>query len=191
MTRAPFQITPDVSLRPPTPEDAAGLARAYLRSREHLRPWEPDRDEAFFTPAGQSARLRMQLAEKSAGRLMPLLMVRESQDAAGSSDVVGAINLTNITLGPLRSATVGYWIDASHLGRGLATAALKAVCTAADAQLGLHRLEAGTLLENAASQRVLIKCGFVPFGVAEKYLHIHGAWRDHRLFQKILNDRRP
>ncbi|MFG2894165.1 GNAT family N-acetyltransferase [Streptomyces sp. NPDC048248] len=191
MTREPFQIAPDVSLRHPTPQDADGLARAYRRSREHLRPWEPDRDESFFTPAGQAARLRMQLAEKSAGRLMPWLMVRESHEAAVPSGIVGAVTLTNITLGPLRSATVGYWIDANHVGRGLATAALKAVCRAADTELGLHRLEAGTLLENAASQRVLVKCGFVPFGVAEKYLHIHGAWRDHRLFQKILNDRRP
>ncbi|WP_407548496.1 GNAT family protein [Streptomyces sp. Pv4-95] len=191
MTRAPIQIAPDVFLRHPTPEDAEGLARAYLRSRDHLRQWEPDRDEAFFTPAGQAERLRTYLAETRAGRMMPWLMVSESQEAAGQSGIIGTVMLTNITLGPLRSSPVGYWIDPGHVGRGLATAALKAVCTVADTQLGLHRLEAGTLLENTASQRVLAKCGFVPFGLAEKYLHIHGAWRDHRLFQKILNDRRP
>ena len=43
-------------------------------------------------------------------------------------------------------------------------------------------------MENTASQRVLAKCGFEQFGFAPKYLHINGAWRDHRMFQRILFD---
>lgn len=78
-----------------------------------------------------------------------------------------------------------------HIGRGLATAAVTQACAAADTELGLHRVEAGTLLDNVPSQRVLAKCGFEEFGVAPSYLYINGAWRDHRLFQRILNDRFP
>ncbi|MFG2137765.1 GNAT family N-acetyltransferase [Streptomyces sp. NPDC048650] len=189
MITASVQLTPDVVLRPAVPADAAGFARAYLRSRDHLRPWEPDRDDAFFTAAGQSERLRVLLAERDEGRGMPWALVR--QEAGAERDIVGAITLSGIVLGPLRSANVGYWIDPGQLGRGLASAALTAVCAAADGELHLHRLAAGTLLDNVASQRVLAKCGFVEYGVAEEYLHINGAWRARRLFQKILNDRRP
>ncbi|MEU9118966.1 GNAT family protein [Streptomyces sp. NPDC048506] len=185
------RLTSDVLLRPAAPEDAPGLARAYARSREHLRRWEPDREEAFFTLAGQAERLRDLLAEQSAGRVMPWVMVRLPDEAAAEPDVVGTITLTGIVLGPWRSANVGYWVDAGQVRRGLASAALRAVCVAADAELGLHRLQAGTLLDNVASQRTLTSCGFTPYGVAENYLHINGAWRDHRLFQKILNGRRP
>ena len=39
-------------------------------------------------------------------------------------------------------------------------------------ELGLHRIEAGTLLDNVASQRVLERNGFVRFGVALGYLNI-------------------
>ncbi|WP_043268226.1 GNAT family protein [Streptomyces sp. CT34] len=189
MITTSVRLAHDTLMRPAEPADAGGLARAYQRSRDHLRGTEPDRDEAFYTPAGQSERLRSQLAERDAGRLMPWVLVGEPD--GGEPEIAGAVTLSQITYGPLCSASVGYWISADHLRRGLASAAVTAVCAAADAELGLHRLEAGTLLDNLASQRVLTKCGFTPYGTAENYLHINGAWRDHRLFQKILNDRRP
>ncbi|MER6053486.1 GNAT family protein [Streptomyces sp. NPDC001793] len=191
ITTASARLAADVLMRPAELADAAGFARAYQRSLDHLRPTEPVRAQGYYTLAGQTERLRAQLAERDAGRLMPWVLVREPDDGPGEPDVVGAITLSQITYGPLRSASVGYWIDAGHLRRGLASAAVRAVCAAADGELGLHRLEAGTLVENTASQRVLTGCGFTLYGTAEKYLHINGAWRDHRLFQKILNDRRP
>ncbi|MFJ9407464.1 GNAT family N-acetyltransferase [Streptomyces sp. NPDC101393] len=188
MAFIPVRLTPDILMRPAAPEDAAGLSRAYGRNRDHLRPWEPRRDEGFFTPEGQSRRLRDQLAEQHAGRLVPWVLVQEAE-AGTDPEFVGTITLSPIVLGPLRSAGVGYWIAAGQSGRGLATAALNAVCVVADEELGLHRIEAGTLPDNHASPRVLAKCGFTHYGTAERYLHINGAWRDHSLFQKILNDR--
>lgn len=178
------RITPDVVMRPATPDDAHGLARARLRSRAHLEPWEPTRPEDYFTPRAQAARLRGQLEECRAGRAAPWVLDREG-------DIVGSLTLSEITLGPFRSGRLGYWIDVDHIGHGLATAAVTRACAAADTELGLHRIEAGTLLDNVPSQRVLAKCGFEEFGVAPEYLHINGAWRDHRLFQRILNGRTP
>lgn len=37
--------------------DAERLSAAYQRNREHLAPWEPRRNEDFFTVAGQTARI--------------------------------------------------------------------------------------------------------------------------------------
>ena len=68
---------------------------------------------------------------------------------------------------------------------------MRLACQAADREVGLHRLEAGTLLHNVASQRVLTKCGFERIGAARSYLHIDAAWQDHVLFQRLLNDRDP
>lgn len=178
------RITPDVVMRPATMEDADGLARATLRSRAHLEPWEPTRPEDYFTSRAQSARLRGQLEESRAGRAAPWVLDRDGE-------IVGTVTLSAIVLGPLRSGNLGYWIDVDHIGRGLATAAVTYACASADTELGLHRVEAGTLLDNVPSQRVLAKCGFEEFGVAPEFLHINGAWRDHRLFQRILNDRMP
>jgi [ribosomal protein S5]-alanine N-acetyltransferase len=67
-------------------------------------------------------------------------------------------------------------------GRGLATAAVADGIGVAFAQLGLHRLQAGTLLRNARSQRVLVRNGFRPFAIAPDYLKIAGQRQDHILF---------
>ncbi len=95
--------------------------------------------------------------------------------------------LQNIVHGPFRSASVGYWVDAAHTGRGVAARAVEHACAEA-LRVGLHRVEAGTMLHNAASQAVLRRCGFTHVGTAERYLFIAGAWQDHHLFQRVLHD---
>jgi ribosomal-protein-alanine N-acetyltransferase len=54
-------------------------------------------------------------------------------------------------------------------------------------ELGLHRVQAETLLLNVRSQRVLERNGFVRFGVAPKYLKIAGEWQDSARYQ-LLTD---
>lgn len=185
MTHDTHTIDAEVRLRPVTLDDAAPLAESLTRSRAYMRPWEPVRPESFYTERAQRERLAVLLADAEAGRVASWVLV-DGQDRA-----VGAFTLNNIVRGPLRSAALGYWIDVEHSGRGLATAAAEYVCAAARDELGLHRVEAGTMVDNKASQRVLAKCGFEEYGLAPRYLHIDGEWRDHRLFQRILHDGPP
>jgi ribosomal-protein-alanine N-acetyltransferase len=79
-----------------------------------------------------------------------------------------------------------------HLGgRGIATQAIDLVCAFAFGEAGLHRVEAGTLVDNVRSQRVLVKNGFRRIGLAPRYLRIAGRWQDHVLFQRLSDDVRP
>ncbi|MFE4174989.1 GNAT family N-acetyltransferase [Streptomyces sp. NPDC056909] len=166
-----------IRLRPSGPDDAGSVAEALARNRAHLRPWDPHRPADYFTARFQAERL----ADPSARRWL----------LADGTRVVGEATLSSIALGAFRNAILGYWIDAAYLNRGLATRAVEEVCRAARDELGLHRVEASTLLANAASQRVLRKCGFELFGTAPLYLHIDGEWRDHHLFQRILHNGPP
>ena len=161
--------------------DAPALARAYRRNWEHLAPWEPARDASFFTEPGQVTAMAGQLAAARQGLMVPWVVTR-------GRDIVGRLNLNNIVQGVLRSGALGYWVDAEHLRRGLATGMVEFACEQSLAR-GLHRVEAGTLVHNVASQRVLERCRFVYYGTAPSYLFIGGSWRDHRLFQRILHDR--
>jgi ribosomal-protein-alanine N-acetyltransferase len=162
-------------------DDAAALAAAYRRNRDHLAPWDPRRDEAFFSEAGQLADLRLKLEGARLGLQDPWLLVC-------GAEIVGRVNLSNIVRGVFQNASVGYWVDARHTGRGLAVAMVEFALARAD-ETGLHRVEAGTLAHNAASQGVLRRCGFEQYGVAERYLFIAGEWQDHNLYQRILHDR--
>jgi ribosomal-protein-alanine N-acetyltransferase len=173
-----------IELRVATLGDAAAFAEAQVRNREHLRPWEPVRSERWFTTAGQTDRLAQQLERFERREVVPWFLFQGDR-------VVGAMTLNDIVPGPFRSASLGYWIDAELLGKGLATAAVQAVAEVADQELLLHRIEASTLTHNVASQKVLKKAGFSQIGSAPDYLHIDGAWRDCHLFQRILNTRLP
>lgn len=104
----------------------------------------------------------------------------------GDEGIQGLLTLSSIVRGAFQNAHVGYWISQSLQGRGLMTSAVAAAVDIAKEDLGLHRLEAATLVYNVASQRVLEKNGFEPYGTARAYLRIAGLWQDHRMYQRIL-----
>ena len=164
-----------------TLDDARGLADLVRTNREFLAPWEPLRDDSYFTEAGQRASIGASLAEHDRGRGLPYVIT----DGAGS--VVGRVNLNNIVRGAFQSASLGYWMAESAGGRGVATAAVRDIVGMAFAELGLHRIQADTLVHNVASQRVLARNGFVQIGRAPHYLKIDGRWQDCLLHQ-LIND---
>jgi ribosomal-protein-alanine N-acetyltransferase len=163
-------------------DDPIALFRLQLRNREFLAPWEPQRPESFFSLAGQRAAVTDSLARHSAGTSFCQVIL----DDAGQ--VVGRINLNNIVRGPFQSASVGYWLSEDAGGRGLATAAVAEMVEIAFTQLGLHRLEAGTIASNLRSQAVLARNQFVQFGYAPSYLQIAGRYQDHLLFQRLAEE---
>jgi ribosomal-protein-alanine N-acetyltransferase len=160
-----------------TLDDAVPLARLVTVNRDYLAPWSPVQADHYFTADGQRGVLARDLAARERGAMVPLAIV----DSDGA--LCGRINLNNIIRGALQGASVGYWVSASHAGRGLASAAVADVVGLGFGQLGLHRLEASTLLNNTPSQRVLARNRFRPFAVAEAYLKIAGRWQDHIMFQ--------
>jgi [ribosomal protein S5]-alanine N-acetyltransferase len=172
------------SFRPLTLDDAPALAAAYVRNREHLARWDPERPAEFYTEAGQLLEVEQRLEMQERG-LFALYVV-----VGPDGDVAGRANIQNIVRGSMHGGVLGYWVDHAHLRRGLATAAVEFLEDEA-LRLGLHRLEAGTMVENDASQRVLRARGFEQYGVAPGLLWIGGAWRDHVLFQKLLHDDPP
>lgn len=163
--------------------DAPRLADAYARNRAHLQPWEPIRPESFFTASGQAEVVEQRLGDEASGRGRSWVV--ELGDL-----IVGRVDLSNVARGVFQSCSLGYWIDAGHTGRGLATRAVDTACDEARAW-GLHRVEAATVLHNAASQAVLRKCAFSLIGRAPSYLFIAGAWADHVVFQRILHSSPP
>lgn len=162
-------------------EDAPALAELLELNRRFLEPWEPTRPDRYFTVAAQRAAIELALEQHDAGAGVPRVIL--DQDA-----IVGRVTLTNIVRGPFQSCNLGYWVSSTHNGRGLATAGVADIMRVAFAERRLHRIEAGTLLHNVASQRVLERNGFVRFGVAPAYLKIAGRWQDHAMYQVVNPD---
>jgi len=168
-----------LTLRPLEFEDAGPLAAAYARNRDHLAPWEPQRSDEFFSEAGQAKDVAIKLNLFAAGYEVPWVLT------AGQR-IIGRITLSGLVRGPFLSANMGYWIDQEFTGKGLASASVGHVLAMAADELGLHRVQAATLVQNMASQTVLKRSGFERIGMAPDYLQIAGEWQDHVLFQRIL-----
>ncbi|MEU8236647.1 GNAT family protein [Actinoplanes missouriensis] len=159
-------------IRPVTPDDAGALAALLTANRAYLAPWDPIREDSFYTEAGQREII------SRAGNSHLYVIVED--DA-----IVGRVNLNNVVRGPFLSASLGYWVAESAAGRGVATRAVADLVDRAFTEHGLHRVEAGTLTHNVRSQRVLERNGFTRFGLAPRYLKIAGEWQDHILFQRL------
>jgi RimJ/RimL family protein N-acetyltransferase len=89
----------------------------------------------------------------------------------------------NLKVGPVderhRRADVSYFLgDAAARGRGLAADAVAQGVRFAFEGLGLEKLSAGVYAENAASARVLEKCGFVREGVRREHVVFEGRRSD-------------
>ena len=127
-----------------------------LANRAYFDAFVSDRGDEFFDQfADRHCEL---LAEQEAGIGAYYVLVAED------GSVLGRFNLYRFEDG---TADLGYRVAEHAAGRGVATAAVRELCRLAAARHGLRTLRAATSRENAASQRVLAKAGFVPAGPAD------------------------
>jgi len=102
--------------------------------------------------------------------------------------MVGLLTVNGITMGSSRSANLGYWVARTHAGRGIIPMAVAMVCDHLFEVADLHRIEIAIRPDNDRSQRVVEKLGFTKIGLAPSYLHIAGHWRDHVVYQLVVDD---
>lgn len=169
LTRGPL------TLRPLRRSDARAWRRVRADNAGWLTQWEatspvPD------APMPTFGQLRRELARQAReGQSLPFALEHDGE-------LGGQVTVTGIAWGSLRSGQVGYWIDRRLAGRGLMPLAVAMVVDHCFGSLGLHRLEVNIRPENVASLRVAEKLGLREEGLRERFLHIDGAWRDHRSF---------
>ena len=96
--------------------------------------------------------------------------------------IVGQLNVANILFGSVSSATIGYWIASNFAGKNITPTAVALAIDYLMDDLDLHRVEIDIRPENAASLRVVEKLGLRFEGIKERFIHIDGAWRDHKVF---------
>jgi RimJ/RimL family protein N-acetyltransferase len=68
-----------------------------------------------------------------------------------------------------RRAEIGYDLVRTHWGRGLAYEGMAAIVAFGFGELGLHRIETETILDNVRSVRLLERLGFQREGVRREY----------------------
>lgn len=172
-----------MSLRPMVSRDEAEWDAVRWANREWLAPWESGDPE--HGPSMSFGRwIQCQRSSEREGTGAVFVIEYDSR-------LVGQISMGAISYGSMRTAVVGYWVDQRFAGRGIAPTA---VALLADWALNdargpkLHRLEIAILPENQRSLRVVEKLHAHHEGLRERYMFVHGRWRDHETFSLLAED---
>ncbi len=155
-----------VALRPFGPGDAA---RVRLLAGERAVAEATALIPHPYPDGAAEAWIAAQARDRAAGREYTYAVT-----LAADGLLVGAIGLRPAAV---RDDNLGYWIGRDHWGRGYASAAARAVIALAFSLLDLDELAASHLARNAASGRVLEKCGLLP---------VRRERRDHRGVEEVF-----
>lgn len=167
-----------VVLRPLRRRDGDAWMALRARNAAWLEPWEataPDVRTSRSVPPTFGEYVRVLATQARSGTSLPFGV---ELDGA----LVGQLTVSSITRGSLCSASIGYWVGQEVAGRGVTPTAVAMATDYCFQALGLHRIEINIRPENGPSLRVVEKLGLRDEGLRERYLHIQGAWRDHRTF---------
>ena len=184
-TKLPALNTERLRLRLPEPGDHAQWSRLRQESQAFLEPWEPAWSADHLTR--ESFQSRVEWAENAAAQKTGLsfLLVRRDDD-----EIVGGITLDQIRFGPAQAGNLGYWMGRPHIRQGYMREAILKLVHHAFVEVGLSRIEAACVPDNAPSRRLLENTGFKYEGVAQSYLEVAGRWRTHVLYANLRRDRR-
>jgi ribosomal-protein-alanine N-acetyltransferase len=177
----PDLTTERLRLRAPLPRDAADLL-ALIGDPEVTRYINVVTITTLTEAQAGVERLNQRYAARDTIRWAIELLER--------GEMIGTVGLLRFDF-EHRHAELGYDIARRWWGRGLAPEAARAVIRYGFSVLGLHRIEAGVLPENAASVRVLQKLGFVEEGTRRDYLYAKGRFHSFRWFSLLATDGAP
>ncbi len=169
-------------VRPLRRSDADEWQAVRARNHDWLRPWDATVPPgATPRPSSYKDVVRSLLHQAKRGQCLPFVVEVDGR-------FVGQVTVSNVTRGSAQWASIGYWLSADAAGRGVAPRAVAMVIDHCFGPVGLHRIEICVRPENTNSLRVVEKLGLEQVGYAPRFLHIDGAWRDHRVFAVTVEE---
>ena len=155
-----------------------------VRARNHdwLGRWDATVPPgAAPRPSSYPMVVRSLLRQARQGQCLPFVVEIDGR-------FVGQVTVSNVARGSAQWGSIGYWDAAEAAGRGVAPRADAMVIDHSFGPVGLHRIEICVRPENTNSLRVVEKLGLEQVGYAPRFLHIDGAWRDHRVFAVTVEE---
>jgi ribosomal-protein-serine acetyltransferase len=161
--------------------DADELHALIERNRAQLARWLRWAREQ--TPEQTLDYIQRARAKESEGGGLRRAIIAEQR-------IVGVVDFRQIDWAN-RCAEIGYWLDQTHQGRGVMTAAVAALVNHAFDGLQLNRLEIRTAVENAPSRAVAERLGFRFEGtLRQSYRVTDERYSDDAVYSLLRSDPR-
>ncbi|KRE79738.1 GNAT family N-acetyltransferase [Arthrobacter sp. Soil763] len=171
----------DLVLRPIRYRDRREWSELRARNEQWLAPWEASNPLPGGGLPDYRQMVRSLKAQAAQATALPFVITSWTPGVR-EPVIVGQLTVSSIVWGSAMMATLGYWVDQGHAGRGIAPTAVAMATDYCFNTLGLHRMEINIRPENRPSLRVVEKLGFRDEGYRPRFLHINGQWADHRTF---------
>ena len=171
-----------VELRDLKKRDARKLQALLIKDRAWLSPWEATTPGIRYPVDARDLISNLLYQQRKGSGLAFVIEV--------DGELAGQINVANILYGSVSSASIGYWIGKDFAGRGAMPIAVALTIDHLFDELHLHRVEIDIRPENDASLRVVQKLQLREEGLKERFIHIDGQWRDHRIFAITAEERK-
>lgn len=159
------------SLRPLRAEDAPDIFGSIDTQRRHLGRWLP-----FVAETQRIEQTRSVVAAMLADTANPVFTLRNGDAFAG---LIGFKSADSNQ----RSIEIGYWLREEQQGKGLMTAAVRALCERAFAEMGMRCIVIRCGVGNQPSNRIPQRLGFRLSHVEPQGEQLSdGAWIDLNVY---------
>lgn len=167
--------TENLILKPANTAFSKARLDYYTANRGYFTPFEPEMPDAFFDLEASEAYLAYEKEMNEKGVSHHFYAFLQSDPGV----IVGTISFYHIRPMPYSSATVGYNVDHTHWGLGLAREMCKTLIPIVMEHYTLHRMEARVSCNNERSIRLLEHLGFENEGIEKQSIFLLGDFTDH------------
>ncbi|MGL4655577.1 MAG: GNAT family N-acetyltransferase [Sarcina sp.] len=170
-----------IRIVPINEKDSLDLLEFEIQNRSFFEENCPSRGDKYYEVDNFKEILKDLIREQKQG-LHYMYLIKNN-----NNEIVGRINLVDVIRGNMNKAELGYRIAQAHTQKGYAKKAVKLVLDEALNTHKFHRIEAGTSIDNIASQKILEVSGFRKVGVYNKYIYLNGKWEESILYEIVLD----
>lgn len=179
--KIPFHLkaTDEIELRLLEEQHARELFNLTDANREHLRKWLPwvDQTRSVTDTSEFISSCSRQFSENGAFQVV----ICFKDHVCG---VIGHHRIDRLN----RSTSMGYWLGASHQGKGIMTASCRVMIDHAFSDLDLHRVEIRCATENRRSRAIPERLGFKLEGAARQSEWLYDHFVDLAIYGLLRTD---
>ena len=164
----------DISLRKLSVSDADELYCLTDLNREHLREWLPWLDTN--NSPNDTKRFIESISDGS-----PTYAVVNQDKICG---VVGFHKIDSRN----NAASIGYWLDKHHIGKGIMTVAVKKILNIGFGEFNLNKIEVHCAPENLNSCAIPLRLGFTYEATLRQCEWLYTKYVDHAIYSLLASE---
>jgi ribosomal-protein-serine acetyltransferase len=174
-----YKIDDEIRLELPEPRHADAAARAVRENLEHLGPWMPWAVDDYDVEHARQWIQRTLDEFAHDGRFNALIMLDDV--------IVGSVGFHDLDTAN-RHASIGYWIDHRHQGKGIITRCCRVLIDHLFSTMGLNRVQINCNVENERSRAVPERLGFSLEGTLRQVELVDGRFGDWAVYGLLKSE---